>query len=256
MARFGQPAGCRVIRLALAALMAVAAGGPPVRAADCPVPDRSFGGGNGLPSVAAAVRSRDLRILALGGAATLGAAAQGTAFTYPARLGVYLRQALPGVTVAIDVITVPREPSAGLVLKVATDLAHLKPALVVWGPGGGAAGRGDDLDSFNALLGEVSDKVRASGADLIMMTLQYAPSVARVVNLDLYRSAVLRVAESKGAPVLDRYEMMRYWNEIGFVNLDATDPAERILVARALYDCVAETLAKGIAARGIADAVR
>lgn len=44
---------------------------------------------------------------------------------------------------------------------------------------------------------------------------------------------------------------MRSWHAGGLVNLDATDPAEQVAVARKVFDCMAEVLANRIA-----DAVR
>ena len=83
------------------------------------------------------------------------------------------------------------------------------------------------------------------------MTLQYAPSVARVINLFPYRMAVIHAGELADVPVLDRYELMRFWSDNGFLDLDATDAGDRVQVARKLYDCMAEILTTGIV-----DAVR
>ena len=93
---------------------------------------------------------------------------------------------------------VSRQSDGDVQKKLDADLAADKPALVIWGPGASAAGRGDDLDTF---IGDVSSdtvsKIRAAGADLILMTLQYAPSVARVVNLYAPTGgAVIRVGEN------------------------------------------------------------
>jgi hypothetical protein len=130
--------------------------------------------------------------------------------------------------------------------KLDADLATHKPALVIWGPGASAAARGDDLDSFIGSVNHAIQKVQSVGADLILMTLQYAPSVARVINLPPYRMAVIRGAEMAGVPVLDRYELMRFWSGSDFLNLDATGNQDRIQVARRLFDCMGEILAEGI----------
>jgi len=39
---------------------------------------------------------------------------------------------------------------------------------------------------------------------------------------------------------------MRNWNETGFLDLDTTDPALRVHIARTLYDCIAEAVTAGI----------
>jgi hypothetical protein len=186
-------------------------------------------------------------MMVLGGAATLGAPAHGNEFTYQSRLAARLSAEFPGLKVNVVVRAVSLQPDADVQKKLDADLAAARPALVIWGPGASAAGRGDDLDTF---IGDVSDtvgKIRSAGADLILMTLQYAPSVARVVNLYPYRGAVLRVGDEAAVPVLDRYELMRFWSDNDFLDLDATEADERVKVARKLYDCMAEVLAEGIA---------
>lgn len=218
----------------------------PLQLAGCPVPEEFVIAPESLPATKAAIEKRFLTIVALGGAATLGGPAQGDAFTYPSRLAARLTEAVPGLTIKIIVHAVPREPAAELQRNLDVELTADMPALVIWGPGASAAGRGDDLDTFIGDVAVAVGKIRSRGADLILMTLQYAPSVARVINLAPYRLAVIRAAELVGVPVLDRYELMRFWSDSDFLDLDATGAAERVKVARKLYDCMAETLTKGI----------
>jgi hypothetical protein len=217
-----------------------------VRAEGCPVPDAFVIPSDALPATKEAIGKRDLTILALGGAATLGTPAQGSEYTYPSRLKARLTEALPQVAVSMVVRAIPRQSSADLDLKLGAELNATKPALVIWGPGASAAGRGDDLESFIGGVAHAVDKIQSSRADLILMTLQYAPSVARVINLPPYRSAVIQAAEMAGVPLLDRYELMRFWSDNDLLDLDATAPETRVLVARKLYDCMAEILSKAI----------
>lgn len=222
------------------------AAGWPVLAATCPVPDPFVIPHGGLPATQTGVAIGRLTILAMGGAATVGAAARGPEFTYPARLEARLRTAFPGTDIKVAVQEATRRTTAELLMKLDADLAAVRPGLVIWGPGASAAARGDDLETFNTTLAEVMRRVRLAGADLVMMTLQFAPSVVRVMNPYPYRMAVLRGGDMAGVPVLDRYELMHFWNGSGFMNLDATDAEDRVRVARRLYDCMAEILAEGI----------
>jgi lysophospholipase L1-like esterase len=218
----------------------------PVRAATCPVPDPFVIPHGGLPATQTGVAIGRLTILSLGGSATVGAAARGAEFTYPARLEARLRAALPKVEIRTEIRAASRLATTDILTRLDADLAAIRPGLVIWGPGASAAARGDDLESFNTVLAEVIRRVRLSGADLVMMTLQFAPSVVRVMNPYPYRMAVIRGGDMAGVPVLDRYELMHFWSGSGFMNLDATDAEDRVRVARRLYDCMAEILAEGI----------
>lgn len=233
-------------RLVLAAAAAWCMTRPAMAVESCPAPYVLSVSPDMLPATRAAVARHDLTILAFGGAAAMGAAAHGVEYAYPARLGVRLRDMLPGVNIKILTIPVPPGITHELIAELDDELRTMRPALVVWGPGGSAAAHGDDMDTFDALLKGVVQSIQQSGADMFLMTLQFAPSVALLLNLPPYREAVLQQAEEAKAAVFDRYEFMRFWSETGFLNLDATDPGERVKVARRLYDCLAEVLAGGI----------
>jgi acyl-CoA thioesterase-1 len=230
--------------LALWGSLAIAGGS--VQAATCPVPDDFTFQGGGLAATTAAIAKHNLTILALGGASTDGGPAGGSAFSYPARLEARLRQALPGVTITVAARGIARQPDAAILAQLEAGLATVKPALVIWGPGGSAAARGDDLDTFTETLNDVIGKVRSASADLLLMTLQYAPSVSRLVNLYPYRMAVIRAGDDAGVPVLDRYELMRFWSDNDFLNLDATNADDRIHVSRVLFECMAEIFGRAI----------
>ena len=200
----------------------------------------------GLDATKAAIARKQLTILALGGASTLGQPAQGVAFTYPARLEVRLRAILPDVAIKVTTLAVPRSSELIMVTKLSAELAAHQPKLVIWGPGATAAARGVDPETFTAGVSEAIGKVHVVGADMLLMTLQYGPSVARLINLAPYRQAILKLGDTEGIPVLDRYDLMRNWSDNGIMDLDTTDPAERVHVARTLYDCMAEILTQGI----------
>ena len=230
-------------QLLLAVLLGIC---PPALAASCPTPDAFVIPAGEMAATKEAIGRRALTILFLGGSATLGGPAQGAEFTYPYRLAARLRDAFPGLAVTIVVRAIPRQTEAEVEAKLEATLAAEKPSLVIWGPGATAAGRGDDLDTFIGDVTDTVDKIKASGADLILMTLQYAPSVARVINLASYRKAVLRAGEMADVPVMDRYEFMRFWSDDNFLDLDATDAHDRVQVARKLFDCIAEILTDGL----------
>ena len=215
----------------------------------CPLPLAFPVTAGQLPATLSAIARLHLPILVLGGSATAAVAAKGEEYTYPARLAAHLREAFPGldVTLTRPEPPAPRSGTPQILATLDADLARSRAALVIWGPGGSAAARGEDVDAFATAIRDVIVRARQAGADVILMSLQYAPSVARVVNLSPYRNALLGTAGAETVPVLDRYELMRHWNATDLVNLDATDPAERTGVARKVFDCVATVLANGIA---------
>jgi hypothetical protein len=218
-------------------------------AAACPVPPELALKGLDLPAAKAAVAAhKRLVILVVGGAATTGTPGHGTDFSYPSRLQVRLREKLPDVAVSVVLRAAPRRTAQVTVDRLPVDLEESGAQLVIWGAGAMEAGQRVEVQRLVSELEAGIDKVASAHADLLLMDLQYAPAIARVADLTPYRDATRSTGNTHGVTVLDRYELMRTWNDNGTLNLDATDPKERLGVARRLYDCLAEVLADGIAA--------
>lgn len=199
-----------------------------------------------LPATQAAITRKSLPVLVLGGAAATGDAAGGAEHGYPARIQARLRALLPGVEVTVTTRATARQRTAEVLKSLDNDLKTTRPALVVWGLGGSAAARGEDTDGFTDIVSDVITRSRSAGADIVLMTMQYPPALVHLVNFGPYRLATMHSGDVAGVPILDRYDMMRAWYNDGVLNLDATGKQERIMVARKLFDCVAEALTTGI----------
>ena len=201
-----------------------------------------------LDNARAAVAGRHrLSILAVGGSATSGAAAGGEAYSYTARLAARLGEALPGTDIRIVSRAAIRRSARAMVERLDRDIAETRPDLVIWGVGGLEAGRHVDIDSFTATLNRGITMALAAKADVILMDVLYAPSIARLIDLTPYRDATAATAADRGVAMLGRHGLMRAWSEAGMLDLDATDADARVGVARRLFDCFAAILADGIA---------
>lgn len=237
------------MRTVLALLVWLVAAVPAaIGAPTCSVPDDLVLSDLRLPHVRAGVASqRSLTILSVGGSSTAGTAAQGAGFAYPARLAARLRDLLPGVAV----VTVNRGARGRIgqerVAYLRADLAQVRPDLVIWDPGASGAGKSEDLGQFIDSVAEGVALIREAQADLILMDLQYAPSIATLIDLARYNFAIAGVANAEDVTVFRRNELMRRWNDDGSLVLDGLKPADRLPAIRRLFDCLAAGLADGIA---------
>jgi acyl-CoA thioesterase-1 len=223
------------------------------RAADtteaCPVPPEFALTDLKLPAAKAEVAAhKRLAILVIGGAASAGTPAHGPGFTYPTRLETHLRDKLPDVEISVMMRAAPRRTTRVTVDRLPVDLDESGAQLVIWGAGAMEAGQRTDPELLARELTAGIDRVAAAHVDLVLLDIQYAPNIARRVDLTPYRDITRSTGAAHGVVVFDRYDLMRLWNENGTLNLDATDPKERLGVARRLYDCLADTLASAIAA--------
>ena len=221
----------------------------PARADDipCSVPDGLAFGGFSLPrSKAQVTADKPLVVLAIGGASMGGLAAGGRAYSVPMRLETRLQEALPGHDIAVASRAI--EGGAHEVAdQMAASIRGTGASLVIWETGSRAAVAGDDLEMFSTNLEAGIAAARQAKADIILVDLQYAPSIARVMNQMPYNNAIRGAADMEGIPLLHRFDLMHAWSDSGELDLDAENAAERVKVARKLYDCLAVMLATGIA---------
>ncbi len=244
------PGGWSIGPLRIAAVLCLLAlAVVPVRAEDlpCSVPDGLAFSGFPLPRSKAAIDAgKRLVVLVVGGASMGGLAAGGHAYSVPMRLEARLRAALPGKDIAV--VTRSVEGGTHATVGQMPALIHDTGAsLVVWETGSRAAVAGDDVETFASDVEAGIDAAKGAKADIILMDLQYAPSIARVMNQTPYSNAIRGAAEMEEVPMLHRSDLMRAWSDSGELDLDASDPAKRVQVARKLYDCLAAMLATGIA---------
>jgi hypothetical protein len=216
--------------------------------ADCKVPEDLRLVELSLPAARNAVtKRRALTILTIGGSSTAGVVAKGEEYTYPARLGAQLRARLPSLQVQVLNRGVKGGTTRARVDRLASDLAETHPDLVIWAPGSTEAGMSEDPGAFIDSLQEGVAAIRSAEADLILIDLQWAPSLARVINLGQYNNAIAGVAVTEDIAVLRRSELMRRWNDDATLRFDASStPAKRLADIRRLFDCIAGALADGI----------
>ena len=237
-------AALALLLFACTAMPAAAAGAPA-----CPaVGDLALGEIELPSSRAEIVAQKRLVVLAVGGSSTAGIAAGGNAFTLPARLQARLQAVLPGIAVSIVNKGVPGRPTQAIAADMAGAVAATGAKLVIWGAGGADAAAHGDLAGFTDSLQAGIEAAHKAGADILLIDPQYAPSIARIVDVTPYRDAMQGAADAAGVARLRRYDLMRSWSEAGDLDLDASGDGERVAVARRLYDCLADVLATGIAA--------
>ncbi len=132
----------------------------------------------GVPRAAAAIASRhELRVAVAGSTSSTLAGQGGTRAAYPVTLQSALSERLPGVGVSVVNTAKPRQTAADMQAGFGQLLAEQKPALVIWQTGTADAMRGIDLDQFRAALEKGIEQLRADGADVVLMNMQYSPRI-------------------------------------------------------------------------------
>jgi hypothetical protein len=102
--------------------------------------------------------------------------------------------------------------------------------------------RSIDTDDFRLALDEGLGALQKSGADVILMNLQYSPRTETILSASAYIDTMRVVAQEWNVPLFDRYNIMRHWSEAG--DFDLFGSVHGFAMARRVHDCIGRALAK------------
>jgi acyl-CoA thioesterase-1 len=167
-----------------------------------------------MQNVAAALASRrSLRVLALGAfpSGTFGSGPGSSKYT--ARLHAELEQILGGATVEVEGRRLAGEITAGAPEYVTNNVTEVNPDLVVWSAGTHDALARAEQDAFATEVREILEWLRSHAIDVIIVEPPYAAAVADDRHYTEIVQRLRAVAEEHNAPVVLRYEAMRYLSQ-------------------------------------------
>ena len=240
----------------LLALTPFLVGGPAHAASRCEVPHEMIEDDGEFAVTAAAVtRHQPLKIVAMGGAATAGSGASAAGAAYPMRLQSHLAAALPGHAVTVVNKAAPRQTASEMAARFAAEVLAERPTLVLWETGTMDAVRGVDLDAFTRTLTDGIARLKAGGADVMLVDPQYSPRTLSLMNLQPYLEAVHMVGDTARIDVFNRFDIMHLWIDEGRFDLTLKPPRLTPEID-ALYDCIGQLLARIIVERLVSEGVR
>jgi acyl-CoA thioesterase I len=193
-----------------------------------------------------------ITIVAIGSSSTSGAGASSPAATYPSRLEADLKARFPGRTIRVLNRGVGGEDAIQMLARFDRDVAVEQPDLVLWQVGTNAVLRDHAIAGEAPLIREGIRRLKATGADVVLIDPQYAPKVLAKEH-DAEGMVRLIGAEAKASNIglFQRFAIMRHWHEHQGMAFETLLSADGLHMNDWSYSCVARQL--GIA---IADAVR
>jgi acyl-CoA thioesterase-1 len=235
---------------ALAGLLAVTTVAAPGFAAEpdeCATPPELTEAAPELPHLAARLKAHHpAKIVAIGGASTIGQAAGSPDLSYPHQLEQVLTQDFPQDLITVVNKGVPRQSARQNLDRFPTDVFAEDPVMVIWETGINDAVRGTDIDEFAGTLQSGVDQLKNRAIDTVLVDMQFSKSATALINFEAYLKALHRVGDLAEVYVLPRYAMMRYWSEQNVFNFDEVAPEDRARLAARVYDCIAHKLAQVI----------
>ena len=211
---------------------------------DCPVPERFYTFEPPLTKTAKALAGgREVVIAALGGASTVGLAAGGPGLAWPARLAAALAGRFPSARTKVVNLAVARQTAKAAAERLDRDVLPLKPTLVIWETGTMEAVRGSDVDEFRETVQAGIDELRAAGAEVVLMNMQFSRDTDAMIEFGPYLIAMRHLADANDVPLFRRRGIMRYWAESDLLDLRAREGEKRRQLAAKLYDCIGRAMA-------------
>ncbi|HKD26887.1 MAG TPA: SGNH/GDSL hydrolase family protein, partial [Xanthobacteraceae bacterium] len=157
------------------------------------------------------VSGEPIKIVALGSSSTFGAGASTSAASYPSRLAEELARHFPGHEITVLNRGVNGEEAPNMLARLDTAVIAEKPDLVLWQVGTNSVLRGKAVPPHASLLHEGLTRLKATGADVVLIDPQYAPRVIAKPNIDEMVSLIATVAKAEHVGLLHRFDLMRRW---------------------------------------------
>ncbi|HXZ02469.1 MAG TPA: SGNH/GDSL hydrolase family protein [Stellaceae bacterium] len=202
-----------------------------------------------LPHTAARLKAGGpLTIVALGSSSTEGIGATRPDRSYPSRLAELLRARFPGVAIRVVNRGVGGELAPQMLARLDRDVLAERPDLVIWQLGTNSVLRDRDPADEVELARRGIERIRAAGADVMLMDLQYAPAVLQHAGYREMEQVLSAVAMSEDVPMVRRFAMMRHWAEDGTMSFRVMLAGDRLHMSDASYDCLARQVSQAIAA--------
>ncbi len=186
-------------------------------------------------------------IVAIGSSSTAGAGASTPARSYPSRLAEELRKTFP--TQAFNVINrgVNGEEVPDMLKRFDSNVIAEKPDLVLWQLGTNSLIRDKEMDSKDATIRSGLDKLRAIGADVVLIDPQFAPKViAKPEHLKMV-ALIADTAKREKVQVFRRFAVMKRWSEVNRLPFETFVSSDGLHQNDWSYACMAKGLGIAIA---------
>jgi acyl-CoA thioesterase-1 len=192
-------------------------------------------------------RGKPIKIVALGSSSTYGAGASTSAASYPSRLAHELARHFPGHEFTILNRGVNGDEASDMLARLDSAVIAEKPDLVLWQVGTNSVLRDKAVLPHATLLHEGLARLKATGADIVLIDPQYAPRVISKPNCEGMVSLIATAAKAEHVGLFHRFELMRRWREVEQLPFETFVSTDGLHMNDWSYACLAKALGMAIA---------
>src|SRR5471032_1029383 len=155
-----------------------------------------------------------LTIVAIGSSSTAGAGASSPDHSYPSQLAVEFQQLFPGHPITVLNRGVNGEEAAEMLARLDQAVLAEKPDLVLWQVGTNAVLHDIELQPVGAAIHEGLARLKASGADVVLIDPQFAPGTIAKPEIKGIVSLISSLAKQDNVDLFRRFAVMQNWREV------------------------------------------
>lgn len=192
------------------------------------------------------MRREPVTIVAIGSSSTAGAGASSPARSYPSRLVEELHQRFPHAPIRMVNRGQNGDTIPSMLKRLDENVLAEHPDLVIWQLGTNSVLRDESLSPMQAMVHEGLRRIRASGADVILIDPQFAPRVTEKPEAVKMVNLIGAIAEQEQVPLFRRFAIMRAWHDQG-VPFSVFLDRDQLHLNDWSYGCVARLLGAMIA---------
>jgi acyl-CoA thioesterase-1 len=238
-----KPFAAAVLFIALAWPLTARAAAP-----GCDAPLELVRFANPLARVAQKLTSgKPITIVAIGSSSTAGAGASTPAANYPSRLQVELAQRFRGHPIKVINRGIGGEEIGDMLKRFDKAVVAAKPDLVLWQLGTNSVVRDHPLSDHGAAIRAGVSKIRATGADVVLIDPQFAPKVIVKPDAAHMVELIALTAKQEDADLFPRYDLMRRWYDADHLSFKTFVSADGLHMNDWSYACLAKGLGMAIA---------
>ena len=199
-----------------------------------------------LPHTRAALATNQpLVVVALGSSSTRGWMATDIAHSYPALLQRGLNESLVKADFAFINRGIGGQDAPEELARLDQDVLAIRPQLVIWQVGANGAVRDEAPTVFRHLVEEGISKLKAAGADVMLMDNQRSPRIMASPENAVMQETLRQIASETGVNLFSRSALMDNWAASGapyedFIAVDGFHMNNRG------YACLAQALTEVI----------
>jgi acyl-CoA thioesterase-1 len=231
---------------ALAAVLALPAAAQAQPACDAPLNLLRLA--NPLTHVARKLASRaPIVIVAVGSSSTAGFGASSQAKNYPSRLEAELKRRFPDRPITVLNRGIGGEEIPDMLRRFDDAVVAAKPDLVLWQLGTNSVLRNHPTGGEGALIRTGLARIRAAGADVVLIDPQFAPKVINKREVEPMLALISFTAKQENVDLFRRFEVMKRWHDEDHLKFESFVAPDGLHMNDWSYACMAKGLAAVIA---------